>query len=110
VGRSGPFGPAEANMAFSGRMAVKAQRRAEGEFLTGNEMNALVLRTRSATCAAEDVSACNMNDVREGSAPTAPGCARVPLLTGDWSQGTAVIHRSPRQVSVTLMTNSVDDQ
>jgi hypothetical protein len=64
-------------------------------------------RTRLATCTSGDVFACNMNDVREGSASTTPGCARGPLLTGDWCQGTAVIHRSPRRVCVTLMTNSV---
>jgi hypothetical protein len=57
------------------------------------------LRTRSVTCATENVPACNLGVLREGPAPTGTGCARGPLLTGDASQGAAVMHRSPRQDS-----------
>jgi hypothetical protein len=56
-----------------GKAVSRRSVTSEQGILARNEMNPpWLLRTRSATCASEDISACNIGVVREGSAPTAP--------------------------------------
>jgi hypothetical protein len=62
-----------------------------------SEMCAGLLGTRSATSAAVDAFAGNMEVVREEFGPTDTGCTRGLLPTGDSSPGAVVVHRFPRQ-------------
>jgi hypothetical protein len=60
-----------------------------------NGTNAMAVWTRGAISGPREVSAGNMDDVREESAPTAPVAFSRLLLTGDSVRERPVIHTSP---------------